>query len=578
MTAVRYVGDAATSASATIPRVLAERAELSPDARFVSCDGQAITFAEALLRARQAAAALADAGVRAGDKLAVMLPNGLEFLDLWFGSALLGAVLVPVNTGLVGEGLAHVLRHSESTLLVADGTLAAACDAALGNDGPPLRRFALSVADRPAASGQGSATIGGGSGVTSAPDAAGWGDGRAWLAGAYAPAPEATVRPDGLASILYTSGTTGRAKGVMNGHQAFVTTGLGFAREMVRMRDDDVLYTSLPLFHVNAQMLSTMGALVSGRPLVLARRFSASSFLDDVRRERATIFNYIGAMLTMIAKQPARADDHESALRLAVGGAAPADLWPTFERRFGLSILEAYGLTETATACASNPPDDVRVGTIGRAVSWAEIRIEDERGEPAPDDQPGEIVVRATRPDVLFQGYFRDPEATRKAMAGGWFHTGDRGRRDADGYLTFLDRLKDVIRRRGENISSFEVERAVNAHDAVAESAAVGVPSDLGEEDVLIVVVLRPGATVSGPELLQHCATRLAPFMLPRYVRIVPTLPKTATQRVQKFQLRAEGVAPDAWDRERAGDPDARNDERPAKKRGVRSGGGSGGS
>lgn len=547
MTAVGYVGDAAASAGATIPRILVERAELTPDARFVSCDGRAITFSAALLRARQAAAALADAGVRAGDKVAVMLPNGLEFLDLWFGSALLGAVLVPVNTGLVGDGLAHVLRHSESSLLVAGETVVGACDAALAGSAAPIRRFALSAATPTAEAAESQRDAAAGSG---------WDDGRAWLAGSYAPAPQPTVRPDGLASILYTSGTTGRAKGVMNGHQAFVTTGLGFAREMVRMREDDVLYTSLPLFHVNAQMLSTMGALVSGRPLVLARRFSASGFLDDVRRERVTIFNYIGAMLTMIAKQPVRDDDHESALRLAVGGAAPVDLWLAFERRFGLSILEAYGLTETATVCVSNPPDDVRVGTIGRAVSWAEIRIEGELGEPALDDEPGEIVVRATRPDVLFQGYFRDPEATRTAMAGGWFHTGDRGRRDADGYLTFLDRLKDVIRRRGENISSFEVERAVNAHEAVAESAAVGVPSDLGEEDVLIAVVPLPGATVSGPELLEHCATRLAPFMLPRYVRVVPALPKTATQRVQKFQLRSEGVSPDVWDRERAGGAD----------------------
>jgi crotonobetaine/carnitine-CoA ligase len=316
----------------------------------------------------------------------------------------------------------------------------------------------------------------------------------------------------------------------------------------VRVRADDVLYTSLPLFHVNAQMLTTMGALVSGRPMVLAPRFTASGFFDDLREHRATVFNYIGAMLTMLAKQPRRDDDAANPARLAIGGAAPAELWSDFERRFGLSILEIYGLTETATFCLGSPPADIRVGKIGTPVGWAEVRVEREDGSEADAGEPGEIVIRSSEPDVLFQGYYKNDDATAAAMRGGWFHSGDRGRQDEDGYFVFIDRLKDCIRRRGENISSYEVERIVNAHPLVAESAAVGVPSELGEEEVMAVVVPSPGSSLDPRQLTDFCAERMAAFMVPRYVQIRDRLPKTATERVRKFALREGGIG-DAWDR-----------------------------
>jgi crotonobetaine/carnitine-CoA ligase len=317
-------------------------------------------------------------------------------------------------------------------------------------------------------------------------------------------------------------------------------------------RSDDVFYTTLPLFHVNAQMLSTMGSLVSGLPLALAGRFSASGFIDELRCHGATVFNYVGAMLTMIFKQPERDDDSANPARIAIGGAAPAELWPRFERRFGVSLREIYGLTETGCYCLGSPPDDPRVGKIGRPVSWSEVRISRDDGSEAPVGEPGEIVVRSNRPDVLFKGYYKNRRATEEAMKRGWFHTGDRGRLDADGYFVFLDRLKDMIRRRGENISSYEVERVLNSHDSVAESAAVGVPSELGEEEVMAVVVIKPDHTLSPEELIAHCVERIAPFMVPRYVRFAEALPKTATERVQKYLLRGAPVGADVWDREAA--------------------------
>lgn len=514
-----YVGSA--DEQTTIPAVLRARAEITPSAPFVTHVDQQVSFGQQMQRAEQAAAALAELGVAPGDKVAMMLPNCLEFLDLWFGCALLGAAFVPVNTALKGEGLRYIVEHSEAAVVVVDSPIRENYERALGTKGPRIR------------------VVRG--------EAEGWLRLDELLTGSYACVPSLSILPEDIASVLYTSGTTGLPKGVMNCHNAYAAAGFEFAQRHVRLRGDDVLYTSLPLFHVNAQMLTTVGSLLSGRPMVLAPRFSASGFFDDLRRHRATVFNYIGAMLTMLYKQPEREDDAENPARLAIGGAAPTEFWREFERRFDLSILEIYGLTETATYCMGNPPDDIRVGTIGRPVSWAEVRVQRPDGSEADAGEPGEIAIRSKRPNLLFLGYYKRPDATETAMTDGWFHSGDRGVRREDGYLVFLDRLKDSIRRRGENISSYEVERVVNSHPDVAESAAVGVPSELGEEDVLVVVVPRDGNRPEPLELLAFCSERMADFMVPRYVKFRGELPKTATQRVQKYQLREEGVS-DAWD------------------------------
>jgi crotonobetaine/carnitine-CoA ligase len=513
-------------AQTTLPQILERRAELTPERRFVTLGEESLTFADFAGRAAKAAAALADSGVRRGDRVAVMMSNSVTFLELWFGTALLGGVLVPINTGLRGDSLSYVVEHSAPTVLACGAELATACDDALPGGALPTPRFAF-----------------GGVGGS-------WQPGEGWLAGAYALPQRPRLDPGDPASILYTSGTTGRPKGAINPQNVFGLTGSEYCREHVVVGADDVLYTCLPLFHVNAMMLSTMGSLVSGLPLIMDTRFTASGFFDQLRRHGVTVFNYVGAMLTMIFKQPERESDSVNPARIAVGGAAPAELWPQFERRFGVSIREIYGLTETGCYCVGSPPDDPRVGKIGRPVSWSEIRIEDEDGGQAPIGEPGEIAIRSRRPDVLFKGYYKDPEATAEAMRGGWFHSGDRGRLDPDGYFVFLDRIKDVIRRRGENISSFEVERVLNDHGAVAESAVVGVPSELGEEDVMAVIALTPGSRVAPEELIAHCEGRMAPFMVPRYVRFVEALPKTATARVQKYLLREEPVGPGDWDRE----------------------------
>lgn len=517
---------AAPDQETSIPELLRRRATATPAARFLSVGGEDLSFEATALRAELAAAALHHLGIRKGEKVALMLPNCADFVTLWFGASLLGAVLVPINSGLKGDGLRYILEHSDSKLAVVDEAYEDAFEeAAPAGAGPSLR------------------LVRGRSGAGSLAEL---------LAGGYADPGAVEVAPADLASILYTSGTTGRSKGVMNPHNAFVTAAQEFCRGYVRVREDDSFFTSLPLFHVNAQMLSTMGSLLSGRPLTLSPRFSASGFLDEISESGATVFNYIGAMLTMVHKQPPSDRDVDNPARLAIGGAAPATLWRAFEQRFGLSILEIYGLTETATFCLGSPPDDIRVGKLGRPTGWAEVRIAREDGSEAEAGEAGEIVIRGRRDDVLFDGYYKNESATAEAMGGGWFHSGDRGRRDPDGYFVFLDRLKDVIRRRGENVSSYEVERIVNAYPGVAESAAIGVPSELGEEDVMVVVVPRDGSDLDPSGLVDHCARELAGFMVPRYVRLVGALPKTATERVQKFVLRDQGLGADAWDREAA--------------------------
>jgi crotonobetaine/carnitine-CoA ligase len=520
---VRYTGDA--GAPTTVPDLLRTRAELSPDDKFITFDGRDRTFAEALAAAGQMADALHYLGIRPGNKVASLLPNSTDILDVWFGASLLGAIFVPINVGLKGEGLRYIVEHSEATFIAVDASLVETLEAAVPSGAGPQHRYV--------------------SGACDAPDP--YRPLRELVSGAYPPAPGVTMDPGALASILYTSGTTGLPKGVMNCHNSFAVAAYEFTQRYVRIREDDVLYTSLPLFHLNAQSLTTIGSLVSGRPMVLAPRFSASGFFDDIRAHGATVFNSIGAMLTILFKQPQRPDDADNPVRLTMSAAAPPELWRQFESRFRLTILEIYGLTESATFCLGAPPDDIQVGKIGKPVSWSEVAIQHPDGTECMDGDAGEIVVRSKQPDTLFMGYYKNENATSAAMAGGWFHSGDRGRRDPDGHFVFLDRLKDSIRRRGENISSYQIEQVLNRHPHVAETAAVGVPSELGEDDVLVVIVPR-GEQPDCWELIEYCQGEMADFMVPRYIAFAAELPRTATQRVEKYKLRERGATA-AWDR-----------------------------
>jgi crotonobetaine/carnitine-CoA ligase len=327
------------------------------------------------------------------------------------------------------------------------------------------------------------------------------------------------------------------------------------ARNVVGLMDygpDDVVFNAFPLFHVNARYSGVLPVMYAGGQSVLRSRFSVSGFWDTCREYGVTAFNYMGAVLMMLYKQPEKPDDADNPVRRAYGAPAPVTIYQDFERRFGVQLVEVYGSTEGGTI-TMNTVDSFRIGSCGKPVPYYDVRIHDPDDRPLPAGEVGEIVVRPREPNALFEGYHDMPAETLTAFRNLWFHTGDRGRTDEDGYFYYVDRMKDSIRRRGENISSWEVEKVVTAHESVAEAAAIGVPSEHTEEEVLIVVVAKPGYDIDPVSILDLCQQRLPYYAVPRYVHVTNELPKTPSQRVEKYRLRAAGLPPGTWDREDVG-------------------------
>jgi crotonobetaine/carnitine-CoA ligase len=336
----------------------------------------------------------------------------------------------------------------------------------------------------------------------------------------------------------------------MISHRNYLNTAQVWIDDFIRCREDDIFYTCLPLFHANAQMYTTMGSLYSGRPFVLRERFSASQFFNEIRQFGATIFNYIGGMLGILMKQPVKDNDCDNPARIAFGGAARKEIWQLFEKRFNLKIIEGYGATETGALPLCNPPHEIKVGSVGKPTRIADVTIWDDHNRELPIGQSGEIVVKGKTPNSMFLGYYKQPDKTTEARDKGWFHTGDRGYQDEDGYFYFIDRIKDCIRRHGENISSYEIERVINSHPKVLKSAAVAVPAELGEDEVKIYVLTKPGEEIDPVDLIAFCKDRMAYFMVPRYVEFLNKFPETPTKRTQKYELRKMGIG-NAWDREK---------------------------
>ena len=323
--------------------------------------------------------------------------------------------------------------------------------------------------------------------------------------------------------------------------------------EIAGYTEDDVLLSVFPLFHANAKYMTVVAAMVAGAKSIVNRRFSASGFWDQCRREKVTAFNGMGEMLRILMKQPEGEDDTDNFVRVVIGAAAPRDQVLEFENRYGLAILDVYGLTETGpiTFCTY---DQRRAGSMGVPVPWYEVRVLDENDLEVPVGETGEICIRPARPNVMMGGYWNNDTATLKSIRNLWFHTGDHGYRDADGFFYFKARETDSIRRRGENVSAWEVERVLALHDEVLESAVYGVPSPLGGQDVMAAVVIKSGSTLAPEALLDFCTERMAHFAVPRYLRFVDSLPKSHAQRILKQELKAEGTEADGvWDRERVG-------------------------
>jgi carnitine-CoA ligase len=510
----------------TLPGLLELRAGEAGAAAFLRAPGGERTFAALRDAAARGAGALADAGIGPGDRVAVLAGNRLELVELWLACAWRGAVLVPVNTALRGEGLRHVLHAADPALLVAESALV---DALRGVEEPPSTLAGAWLLDQDAELPWAGVPAG-------APPE---GD-------AVEPAP---VRPEDATLILFTSGTTGAAKGVVCSHAQLAWWGANTAAAL-GVDADDVLATSLPLFHVNALNTVVQG-LVTGARVAVRPRFSASRFWRWHAEDGATVTYILGAIASILASRPAAEDDRAHRVRVALAPATPAALWPVFVERFGVRLVEGHGMTETNLTVG--PRDGLqRPGWMGRPMPGFGARVVDAAGVDVPPGHPGELLVRAEEPLAFASGYWRQPEASVAAWREGWFHTGDRAVADDEGWLRFVDRLKDSIRRRGENVSAWEVEQVLERHAAVALAAVVPVPSELGEDEVMAFVVPTAEGALEPAELVGFCEGRLARFAIPRFVEVVPELPLTENGKVRKEPLRARGVGAATWDREAA--------------------------
>ena len=513
----------------TVPRMLEHAARADPERPWLRVAGVELTRAAALDRTRRAAATLRAAGVVEGDRVATLCGNGLPVVDVLLGAAWLGAVAVPVNVAARGAQLEHVLANAEPRLLVADPALLEH----LGRVGLPRSLERIWVTGEAGGDGAGRP-------VEPLPPPAERGVDDA-----------APVRPGDPFAILYTSGTTGPAKGVVCPHAQFYWWGRLTGR-CLDVGSADRLYTVLPLFHTNA-INSLFQALLAGASIEVGARFSASRFWDEARAAGATVTYLLGAMVSILLRQPPGPRDRDHAVRIVLAPATPADASRAFSERFGVgTLLDGYGSTETNMILA-NTIGTYRPGVMGVPLPEFEARVVDDEDVDVPAGTPGELTLRHREPFSFALGYHRLPEATVAAWRNLWFHTGDRVVREPDGAFRFLDRLADAIRRRGENISSWEVEQALQSHPAVAAAAAVPVPSELGDDEVLAFVVTHGGAEIGHEELVRWCEPRLAYFAVPRYLELVDALPLTENGKVRKVELRRRGVGPETWDREAAG-------------------------
>ncbi|MCY4514923.1 MAG: AMP-binding protein [Candidatus Tectomicrobia bacterium] len=508
-------------------------------------DDPPLTFGDMDNRANRVANALAAMGVQRDERVLLMMPNSVEFLDSWFGVSRLGAVMVPVNTAYKGGFLEHVINNAavngSARVMIIDREyvplLQASEDRVPQLETVVVRNAKGSKTDLPSFSRL-----------------------RAVSFDSLFDAPDTTVQVPvayhDIGAIMYTSGTTGPSKGVLMPHAHLYLYGHAKIKA-IRLTADDIYYCCMPLFHANALLMQVYSALIVGCRLVLARSFSASRWLDDVRRHGATVTNTLGVMTEFIYRQPPRAEDRDHHLRVIVAVPIAPEWGEAFQQRFNTRLLEGYGMTEVNIPTYMPYEDNLRDHSCGKVLDeWFEMAIVDpETDEELPPNTVGEMVVRPREPWVFMAGYHAMPEKTVEAWRNFWFHTGDAGTRDEEGYFYFVDRMKDCIRRRGENISSYEIEQVLNDHPAVAESAAVAVKSSIagGEDEVKACVLLRPEMRLQPGELLDYCQERMPYFAVPRYVEFVSDMPKTPTEKLRKHILREAGITAATWDREAAG-------------------------
>jgi carnitine-CoA ligase len=490
------------------------------------------TFAESFERSARLGAGLRAQGVSHQQPVAMMLDNSFDTIHVWSGLSLGGMIEVPVNTAYKGRFLSYMLNNSEAEVLVAEDRYLDRL-AAVAGDLESLRTLVV----------RGDVSAAGPT-LTSRFRVLPFGDIETYPA--LAPV---RVGPEDLIAYMYTSGTTGPSKGVLIPHAHAYT--YASREDQARPHSGDRILVTLPVFHLAGQWYGVYQALVHQVPCFLEPSFSASRFWTVVREHGITFTLLMGGMTELLDRQPERADDADNPLELSIVGPLPRDL-DGFRRRYGVAIAAVYGMSETG-AVLNGPPETVVPGEAGFPRPEYELRVVDSAGRDVPTGQIGELWVRPRVPHTVMRGYHRFPEKTAEAMKDGWVHTGDAFRTDAEGHFYFADRIKDALRRRGENISSFELEAVINEYPDVFENAVVAVPSEISEDDIKAIVVPREGVTIDPVELTRFLIDKLPYFMVPRYIEFADELPKTPTQKVIKHVLREQGLTGKVWDREAAG-------------------------
>lgn len=523
-------------AERTLPAVLRKRAKLTPDHIYLEFQDWKITFGELDKLTDRAAQGLQTLGVVKGDHVCIMLPNCIEFVIAWFALSKLGAVEVPVNAALRGEGLAYLVNNSDAKTMITDSSLRTHADAALGENSK-IERYvivgkAASLAPNDVLFEKLTTT---GNGVVNV-----------------------AVTTTDRHSVMYTSGTTGAPKGAIVSHHYFFHYSHGLA-EAIGIRENDRILMVLPLYHTNPQLFA-YGALIHGATMLLRQGFSASTFWADVRESRATVIDCLGVMPMLLTKQPEQSGESENPVRVAYVVPCPPDVHATLTKRFNMRIVQSYGSTEANCSVHFTADcDPAKLGSAGKRWGPIDFRIVDDNDFELPNGKVGEIVVRSDEPWTMFSGYYNKPDETIQAFRNLWFHTGDRGYVDEDGYLWYVDRKKEAIRKSGEMLSPSDVEKVLNSHPDVAECAVVGVPSELGDDEVKAVIVVRAGSSIEPSTLIKFCEGKIAYFMIPRFIEFRERLPKTPSERIEKYKLKENDPSAKLWDRVAAGYKLSRN-------------------
>jgi crotonobetaine/carnitine-CoA ligase len=511
---------------------LASAAHQHPDRPFLTLGGATYTYAEAWAQATAAARALLRAGAEPGDRVAILSGNRIEVVWTWFGARLAGCVDVPLNAESRGAQLAYFVEDCSPAVLVATHDLAERLQSVLA--APPAVVVVVDREEPEEVLGSGPRYLSWSqfmdlSGEPSSLESPGTGPRRC----------------DALASIVYTSGTTGASKGVMwpegcypaIAHQFLEWGGLG---------EEIAIYCVQPLYHLDGRSSLLMALYARGRA-TLGERFSASRFWAEMDAAGCNSFIFIGTMLHLLAKQRGNDRAPDAPVATGIGSATPATLQNALESRFRVRLLEGYGMTEVPLITAVRR-DSTVTGTVGTVADLVELELVDDLGGPVEAGMPGLLRVRPRVPCAMSMGYWNKPESTEAAFADGWFHTGDLLRALSHGGYEYIGRQKDSIRRRGENVSAWEVEQTALLDDGILECAAFGVPSDVGDEDVALLVVVRDPSTFSAEATREAMSHNLAGFALPRYIEVVDSLPKTPSERVNKAEVRARGLTEAAVD------------------------------